>query len=413
MEKRRVVITGLGAVTPVGTDAASSWQAVKAGKCGIGPITRFDVKERKVKLAAQADDFDGQEVLGRQEARRMGRFTQFAVAAAKEALADAGLDMEQEDPWRCSVIVSSGIGGQDITEAEHGRGMEKGWDRVSPFYVPTAISNMAAGQIAIAAGFNGMCTCPVTACAGGTYALGDAFRYIRNGYSEICLCGGTEACITPLAVGGFTSMKALSTSDDPARASIPFDRERNGFVLGEGAGILLLEELEHARKRGAKIYAEIIGYGATCDAYHMTAPRPDGAGAAKAMEFAMAEAGIAPEKVDYINAHGTSTQLNDACETAAVKAAFGQHAYRLMISSTKSMTGHMLGAAGAVEAIFTALSLYDGYVPATINYREADAACDLDVVPNRGRSVPLRYAMSNSLGFGGHNGSILLKKWEE
>ncbi|MDO4333225.1 MAG: beta-ketoacyl-ACP synthase II [Eubacteriales bacterium] len=413
MEKRRVVITGLGAVTPVGTDAASSWQAVKAGKCGIGPITRFDVKERKVKLAAQADSFDGQEALGRQEARRMGRFTQFAVAAAREAMADAGLDMEQEDAWRCSVIVSSGIGGQDITEAEHGKGMEKGWDRVSPLYVPTAISNMAAGQIAIAAGFNGMCTCPVTACAGGTYAVGDAFRYIRDGYSEVCLCGGTEACITPLTVGGFTSMKALSTSDDPARASIPFDRERNGFVLGEGAGILLLEELEHARKRGAKIYAEVTGYGATCDAYHMTAPGPDGAGAAKAMEFAMAEAGITPEKVDYINAHGTSTQLNDACETAAVKAAFGQHAYRLMISSTKSMTGHMLGAAGAVETIFTALSLYDGYVPATINYREADAACDLDVVPNRGRSVPLRYAMSNSLGFGGHNGSILLKKWEE
>lgn len=413
MKKRRVVITGLGAVTPIGSGAALSWQAVKEGKCGIGPITSFDTEERKVKLAAQVKDFDAREALGRQEARRLGRYAQFAVAAAKEAVADAGLDMEREDPYRCSVIVSSGIGGQDIMEAEYEKGMEKGWDRVSPLYVPMAITNMAAGQIAIWAGFGGMCTCPVTACAGGTYAVGDAFLHIRDGYSEVCLCGGTEACITPLTVGGFTSMKALSVSDDPARASIPFDRERNGFVLGEGAGILLLEELEHAKARDAKIYAEIVGYGATCDAYHMTAPKPDGSGAAKAMELALADAHIAPEKVDYINAHGTSTLLNDACETAAVKAAFGQHAHRLMMSSTKSMTGHLLGAAGAVEAIFTALSLYEDYVPATINYREADAACDLDVVPGRGRSVPLHYAMSNSLGFGGHNGSILLKKWEE
>lgn len=413
MEKRRVVITGMGAVTPVGLTAPESWQAVKAGVCGVAPITRYDVAGQKVKLAAQVKGFDAQEVLGRQEARRMGRFAQFAAAAAKEALADAQLNVEEKERSRCSVIVSSGIGGLDVTENEHSRGQEKGFDRVSPLYIPTAISNMAAGQIAIAAGFTGMCTCPVTACAGGTYAVGDAFRHIRDGYGDICLAGGTESCITPLAVGGFTSMKALSVSADPGRASIPFDKERNGFVLGEGAGILLLEELEHAKARGAKIYAEIIGYGASCDAYHMTAPKPDGSGAAAAMRSALKDAGTAAGLVDYINAHGTSTQLNDACETAAVKQVFRAHAYRLMISSTKSMTGHMLGAAGAVEAVFTALSLRDGYVPATIHYSVPDENCDLDVVPNEGRRVQIRYAMSNSLGFGGHNGSLLFRKWED
>lgn len=412
MEKRRVVITGMGAVTPVGLTAPESWQAVKDGVCGVAPITRYDAAGQKVKLAAQVKGFDAQEVLGRQEARRMGRFAQFAAAAAKEALADAQLNVEEKERSRCSVIVSSGIGGLDVTENEHSRGQEKGFDRVSPLYIPTAISNMAAGQIAIAAGFTGMCTCPVTACAGGTYAVGDAFRHIRDGYGDICLAGGTESCITPLAVGGFTSMKALSVSADPGRASIPFDKERNGFVLGEGAGILLLEELEHAKARGAKIYAEIIGYGASCDAYHMTAPKPDGSGAAAAMRSALKDAGAAAGLVDYINAHGTSTQLNDACETAAVKQVFRAHAYRLMISSTKSMTGHMLGAAGAVEAVFTALSLRDGYVPATIHYSVPDENCDLDVVPNEGRRAQIRYAMSNSLGFGGHNGSLLFRKWE-
>lgn len=413
MGKRRVVITGLGAVTPVGLTASDSWRAVKNGECGIAPITRYDTEGQKVKLAGEVKGFDAQALLGRQEARRMARVTQLAVAAAKEALLDAQLDPAKEDALRCSVIVSSGIGGLDVTESEHSRGLEKGFDRVSPLYIPTAISNMAAGQIAILAGFEGMCTCPVTACAGGTYAVGDAFHHIRDGYAEVCLCGGAESCITPLAVGGFTSMKALSTAGDPNRASIPFDKERNGFVLGEGAGILLLEELEHAKARGAKIYAEVTGYGATCDAYHMTAPRPDGSGAAAAMKLALLDGAVLPEEVDYINAHGTSTPLNDAGETAAVKLAFGEHAKKLMISSTKSMTGHMLGAAGAVEAIFTALSLRDSFVPATINYREADEACDLDVVPNQGRKAALGYAMSNSLGFGGHNGSILLKKWEE
>ncbi len=412
MEKRRVVITGMGAVTPLGLSVPESWQALKEGACGIGPITRYDASEQKVKLAGEVKGFDAAAVLGRQEARRMARFTQLAVAAAKEAMADSGFCPKPGEGKDCSVIVSSGIGGQDVTEAEHGRGMEKGFDRVSPLYIPTAIGNMAAGQIAIATGFAGMCTCPVAACAGGTYAVGDAFRHIRDGYARACLCGGTESSITPMAVGGFTSMKALTVSQDPARASIPFDKERSGFVLGEGAGILLLEELSCARARGAKIYAEVVGYGATCDAYHMTAPKPDGSGAAEAMEMALRDGGVLPEAVAYINAHGTSTQLNDACETAAVKAVFGAHAKRLMVSSTKAATGHMLGAAGAVEAVFTAMSLWEGFVPATIHYSVPDEACDLDVVPNEGRYADIAYAMSNSLGFGGHNGSLLLRKWE-
>ena len=412
MNKRRVVITGLGALTPVGLTAGESWQAVKDGVCGIAPITQFDTTGMKVKLAAEVKGFSPEESIGRQESKRMGRFTQFAVVAAREAMADSGLTLETVDPDRCGVIISSGIGGLAITETEHDRGSQKGWDRVSPFYIPTAISNMAAGQVAIETGFQGMCTCPVTACAGGTNAVGDAFRYIRDGYAEVMLCGGTEASVTPLAIGGFTSMKALTQSEDPARASIPFDAERSGFVLGEGAGVLLLEELEHAQARGARIYAEVLGYGATCDAYHMTAPRPDGSGGAKAMAMALSDGGVEPEAVDYINAHGTSTHLNDAGETAAIKTVFGQHAARLAVSSTKSMTGHMLGAAGAVEAIFTALALHDGFIPATINYRTPDPACDLDVVPNAGRQSDIRFAVSNSLGFGGHNGSLLLKKWE-
>ena len=412
MSKRRVVITGVGAVTPLGLTAVQSWQAVRDGQCGIAPITQFDPAENKVKLAAEVKGFVPEDHLGKPDAKRMGRFTQFAVVAARQAMADAGFTADETEAGRCGVIVSSGIGGLSITESEHDRGQTRGWDRVSPFYIPTAICNMAAGMIAIDCGFRGMCTCPVTACAGGTNAVGDAFHYIRDGYADVMLCGGTEACVTPLSIGGFTSMKALCQNDDPNRASIPFDAERSGFVLGEGAGVLLLEELGHAQARGAKIHAEVVGYGVTCDAYHMTAPRPDGSGGAGAMQIALDDAGISPEDVDYINAHGTSTPLNDAGETAAVKAVFGGHAYKLAISSTKSMTGHMLGAAGAVEAVFTALSLRDGYIPATINYRTPDPACDLDVVPNQGRSAAIRYAMSNSLGFGGHNGAILLKKWE-
>ena len=412
MDRRRVVITGLGAVTPVGLTADESWQAVKNGVCGIAPITQFDPTGMKVQLAAEVKGFDPVNYMTRPESKHMVRFTQFAVACAKEALADAAFDAQQADLDRCGVIISSGIGGLSITEAEHDKGKEKGWDRVSPFYIPMGICNMAAGQVAITSGFRGMCTCPVTACAGGTNAVGDAFHYIRDGYADMMLCGGTEAAVTPLAIGGFTSMKALSQSTDPNRASIPFDKERSGFVLGEGAGMLLLEELDHALARKAKIYAEIVGYGVTCDAHHMTAPLPDGSGGAKAMAIALRDGGVKPEEVDYINAHGTSTHLNDAGETAAVKAVFGEHAYQLAMSSTKSMTGHMLGAAGAVEALFTALSLRDGFAPATIHYQVPDEACDLDVVPNEGRRMDMRYAMSNSLGFGGHNGSLLLKKWE-
>lgn len=412
MNRRRVVITGLGAVTPIGLTAPESWRAVRNGVCGVATITQFDPTGMKVRLAAEVKGFDPENYMTRQEAKHMARFTQLALACAKEAVADANFQIENAVPDRCGVTISSGIGGLSITEAEHDRGLARGWDRVSPFYIPSGISNMAAGQVAISTGFQGMCTCPVTACAGGTYAVGDAFHYIRDGYADAMLCGGTEAAVTPLAIGGFTSMRALTQAEDPSRASIPFDKERSGFVLGEGAAVLLLEELSHAQARSANIYAEVVGYGATCDAYHMTAPRPDGSGGAKAMALALADGGVEPEQVDYINAHGTSTHLNDAGETAAVKAVFGKHAYQLAMSSTKSMTGHMLGAAGAVEALFTALALKDGFIPATINYRVPDEACDLDVVPNLGRAAGIRYALSNSLGFGGHNGTLVLKKWE-
>ena len=413
MEKRRVVITGMGTINPVGHNVAESWQAVRDGVCGIAPITQYDSSAQKVHLAAEVKNWDPTAVLDKKEVRHMGRYSQFAVAAAKEAMADSALNMEAEDSTRCAVIVSSGIGGISTTESEQTRCLQKGFDKASPFYIPSNIANMAAGRIAIEFGFKGMCTCPVTACAGGSNAVGDAFRHIRDGYAEVALCGGTEACVTPLSIGGFTSMRALHVGDDPTRASIPFDAERDGFVLGEGAGILVLEEYEHAVARGAKIYAEVVGYGATCDAYHITAPAPGGEGGARAMQQALEDAGgVAPELVDYINAHGTSTPLNDSGETAAIKAVFSQHAYRLAVSSTKSMTGHMLGAAGGVEAIFTAMALKDGYIPATINYKVPDPACDLDYVPNQGRAADLHYALSNSLGFGGHNACVLFKKWE-
>ena len=413
MEKRRVVITGMGTINPVGHNVAESWQAVRDGVCGIAPITQYDSSAQKVHLAAAVKNWDPTAVLDKKEVRHMGRYSQFAVAAAKEAMADSALNMEAEDSTRCAVIVSSGIGGISTTESEQTRCLQKGFDKASPFYIPSNIANMAAGRIAIEFGFKGMCTCPVTACAGGSNAVGDAFRHIRDGYAEVALCGGTEACVTPLSIGGFTSMRALHVGDDPTRASIPFDAERDGFVLGEGAGILVLEEYEHAVARGAKIYAEVVGYGATCDAYHITAPAPGGEGGARAMQQALEDAGgVTPELVDYINAHGTSTPLNDSGETAAIKAVFGQHAYRLAVSSTKSMTGHMLGAAGGVEAIFTAMALKDGYIPATINYKVPDPACDLDYVPNQGRAADLHYALSNSLGFGGHNACVLFKKWE-
>ena len=412
MERRRVVITGMGTVNPLGHSVGETWQAVRDGVFGIGPITQYDSSAQKVHLAAEVKDFDPAVALEGRDWRHMSRYAQLAMASAQEAMADSALDLEQLDCSRCGVIVSSGIGGIGVTEREGLRCAQKGYDRASPYYIPMAIANMAAGLIAIAFGLKGMCTCPVTACAGGTNAVGDAFRYIRDGYAEVMLCGGAEAAVTPLSIGGFTSMRALHVGDDPNRASIPFDAKRSGFVLGEGAGILILEEYEHALARGAKIYAEVVGYGATCDAYHMTAPAPGGEGGARAMAQALSDGGVAPEQVGYINAHGTSTPLNDSGETAAIKAVFGDHAYKLAVSSTKSMTGHMLGAAGAVEAIFTALTLRDGYLPATIHYQEPDPACDLDYVPNQGREAQVAYALSNSLGFGGHNACVLLKKWE-
>ena len=412
MEKRRVLITGLGTITPLGHNADDTWQAVKDGVCGIGPITHYDCSAQKVHLAAEVKDWDPTTVLDKKDVRHMSRYIQLAMTAAKECLADSGLNREQEDLTRCGVIVSSGVGGIEMAESETLRCSEKGYDRASPFYIPTTIANMGAGYIAILSGFQGMCTCPVTACAGGSNAVGDAFHYIRDGYADAMVSGGAEATITSLAIGGFTSMSALTTASDPKRASIPFDKERSGFVMGEGAGILVLEELEHAKARGAKIYGEIVGYGTNCDAHHITAPDPTGTWPAACIQQALSDAGIAPEQVDYVNAHGTSTPLNDSGETAALKKVFGDHAGKLMVSSTKSMTGHMLGAAGAVEAIFSLLALKDGFVPATINYQVPDPACDLDIVPNQGREADIKYAISDSLGFGGHNACLVFHKWE-
>ena len=410
--RRRVVITGLGTVNPLGNSVKATWEGVLEGRCGIGPITHFDTTDFKVKLAGEVKDFNAEEILGAKEAKRMDTYTKFAMAAAKEAMEDADFDMEKEDTTRIGCIVSSGIGGLTTIAEEHTKGEERGYSKISPFFIPMSISNMAAGQIAIAYGLKGMCSCVVTACASSNNAIGDAFHRIRDGYEDAMVCGGSEGVVMPLAIAGFQSMKALCTSEDPSRASIPFDKERHGFVMGEGAGILVLEEYEHAKKRNAKIYGEIVGYGANCDAYHITAPNPEGEGGAKCMSLAIEDAGMKPEDIDYINAHGTSTSLNDAGETLAIKKAFGNHATELMVSSTKAMTGHLLGGAGAVEAIITTLALKEGFVPATINYREPDEACDLDIVPNSGRKVEIKAALSNALGFGGHNASIVLKKYE-
>ncbi len=410
---RRVVITGIGAVTPIGLTAKETWQSVMDGKCGIAPITNYDTTDRKVTLAGEVKNFDPEVAIDKREVRKMDKFSQFAMVAAKEAMDDCGLNLESEDLDRCGVIVSSGIGGLGTIQDDAIKGNEKGFDRVSPFFIPMSITNMAAGQIAIAYGFHGMCSCVVTACASGTNAIGDGFHHIRDGYADVMLVGGTEASITELGIGGFTSMKALNTATDKDRASIPFDKERGGFVMGEGAGILILEEYEHAKARGAKIYCEVIGYGANCDAHHITAPIEDGSIAAKCFTKALADGNVKPEEIDYINAHGTSTHLNDLCETAAIKAAFGEHAKALKVSSTKSMTGHLLGASGAVEGIITALSVANDFIPATINYQVPDEACDLDIVPNVGRHETVNYAMSNSLGFGGHNATVVFKKVEK
>lgn len=408
---RRVVITGLGAISPIGNNVEDMWNSVKAGKCGIAPITHYDTNDCKVSLAAEVKDFNPEDYIDKKDIRKMDRYTQFAVTAAKEAMEDAGFNLESEDMSRCGVIVSSGIGGIATIQTEADKCMEKGCDRISPYFIPMIISNMAAGQIAIQYGFKGICTCVVTACASATNAIGEAFHRIRDGYEEVMMCGGAEASITPLGIGGFTSSKALSRETNPNRASIPFDKERGGFVMGEGAGILVLEEYEHAVKRGAKIYCEVVGYGSNCDAHHITAPLEDGSGAAKCMEIAIKDGNITPEDIVYINAHGTSTPLNDKGETKAIKTAFGDHATKLMVSSTKSMTGHLLGASGGIEGVITAMAVKDSYVPATINYSVPDEDCDLDIVPNQGRNAEITYAMSNSLGFGGHNASIIFKKY--
>ena len=412
MNTRRVVVTGMGALTPLGNTVEESWQNARKGVCGIGPITQYDCSGQKVSLAGEVRGFDPTQVMDKKEARRTDRFTQLALAAAQEAVAQSGLDFSKEDTTRCGVILSSGIGGLLTMQNTCETGLRKGYDKVSPFFIPMTITNLAAAQVAIRFGIHGMCTCPVAACAGGGAAIGDALRYIRDGYGEVALCGGAEAAITPLGMGGFTSMHALTTEEDPQRASIPFDAQRSGFVMGEGAGVLVLEEYEHAKKRGAAILGEICGYGATCDAHHITAPDPQGTWAAQAMVQAMADAHIAPEEVGYINAHGTSTPMNDACETQAVKQAFGERAKQIPMSSTKSMTGHLLGASGAVEAIFCLKVLQDQFAPPTIHYQVPDPQCDLDIVPNVGRAVTATYALSNSLGFGGHNTSLIFGKGE-
>ena len=411
--ERRVVITGLGAITPIGNNVQDFWKGIKEGKCGIDEITHFDTADYKVKLAAEVKNYNPEDYFDRKSAKRLDTFSQFAIIAAKEAWNDSKLDKETENMERVGVILGSGIGGLETMEREMTNIHEKGPDRVSPMFIPMNIANMAAGNVAIELGAKGESIAMVTACASGTHCIGESFRMIKNGYQDVVIAGGTEATITPIGIAGFTNIKALSQATDKNRASIPFDKERNGFVMGEGAGIVILEELEHALKRNAKIYAEVVGYGATSDAYHITSPAPGGEGGARAMKIAMEEANATPEEITYINAHGTSTHLNDSCETSAIKTALGDASKTVMVSSTKGHTGHLLGAAGGVEAVVCAKSVEEGFVPATINYKVPDEECDLDVVPNEGRKVDVKYAMSNSLGFGGHNATILLKKYEK
>nr|WP_040402698.1 beta-ketoacyl-ACP synthase II [Eggerthia catenaformis] len=412
MMKRRVVVTGLGSINAIGHNVAETWESIKNGINGIDTISLFDADHMKVQLAGEVKNLNLKDYLNPKEARKMDRFTQLGMIASLEAYKDARLNESIINTHRFGVNVSSGIGGLKTIEDNYQKGLEKGFDRVSPFFIPMAISNLASGQIAIAIKAQGMASCPVTACAGGTNAIGEAFRIIRDGYLEIMLAGGCESSITPLGIGGFTAMKALSESHDKNRASIPFDAQRHGFVMGEGAGILILEELEHALKRNAPIYAEIIGYGVSCDAYHMTAPSPNGEGGAYAMDNALKDADIDYHDIDYINAHGTSTLLNDSGETAAIKTVFKEHAKKLFISSTKGNTGHCLGAAGGIEAVICIKALENSYVPATINYREKDPECDLNITPNKGQALNMHYCMSNSLGFGGHNASIIFKEYK-
>ena len=411
---KRVVVTGVGAVTPIGNDAKTFWSNIKAGVNGIDYVTQFDASEMKTKIAGEVKDLDVNEFIDKIDARKMDRFTQLALIAASEAVKDSGLDMEKEDPWRVGCITGSGIGGIKTFEEQHTNYLEKGAGRVSPFFIPMMIGNIAPCQIAIKFNAKGVNENIITACASSTNALGTAFRHIQYGDNDVIIAGGCEATVAPTAFAGFCNMKAMSTNnDDPKHASKPFDLNRDGFVLSEGAAFLILEELEHAKARGANILCEMVGYGATDDAYHITSPIPGGEGGAKAMELAIKDAGVEPKDITYINAHGTSTKYNDLFETQAIKKVFGDSAYDVAVSSTKSMTGHMLGAAGAAEAVICAYSINDGYIPATINYETPDPECDLDIVPNEGRHQNVDYAMSNSLGFGGHNATVVFKKYAD
>ncbi|MGN1376924.1 MAG: beta-ketoacyl-ACP synthase II [Dorea sp.] len=410
--KRRVVVTGLGAVTPIGNTVDEFWEGIKAGKVGIGEITRFDTTDYKVKLAAEVKGFVAKERMDFKAAKRMELFSQYAVAAAKEAYEDAGLEIEKEDPFRAGVIVGSGIGSLQTVEKEYEKLLSRGPGRVNPLMVPLMISNMAAGNISIQLGFRGKCTNVVTACASGTNCIGDALRAIQYDDADIMIAGGTESCICPTGVAGFTSLTALSTAQDPMRASIPFDKDRGGFVLGEGAGVVVLEELEHAKARGARIYAEVAGYGATGDAYHITSPAEDGSGAAKAMELAMQEGNVTPDQIDYINAHGTGTHHNDLFETRAIKVALKDAAKNVVVNSTKSMIGHLLGAAGGVEFVTCVKSIQDGYIHQTMGTEVADEECDLNYAIGAPVEKDVHCVLTNSLGFGGHNATLLLKKYE-
>lgn len=410
---KRVVVTGLGAITPIGNNVEDFWKGIKEGVCGIDEIKSFDTTDFKVKLAGEIKNYNEEDYFEKKAAKRLDKYTQYALIAAKEAMKDANLNKDELDAERFGVIVSSGIGGLKTIEDNDHVLMEKGPDRVSPMYIPMSICNMAAGNVAIEVGAKGESYAIVTACASATHSIGEAYRLIKHGYQDIMIAGGTEAAITPTGIAGFANMKALSKSEDKLRASIPFDKERNGFVMGEGAGLIIIEELEHAVKRGAKIYAELVGYGASSDAYHITSPAPGGEGGARAMKLAIKDANIEPSDIDYINAHGTSTHLNDACETSAIKLALGEDtSKKVMVSSTKGHTGHLLGAAGGVEAIVCVKAIADEFVPATLGYKVPDEECDLDIVPNIGRNIKINYAMSNSLGFGGHNSSIIFKRYE-
>lgn len=411
---RRVVITGMGTVNPLGCDVPTFWNNVKAGKLGISKIDSFDTTEVGVSVAGIVRDFDPTVYCDKKDIRHMERFTQFAVASAKQAIEDCGSDMKDLDVYKCGVIIGCGIGGLEMTQQEHKKYLEKGPNRISPFFVPMMISNMAAGEIAMKTNFRGDNFATVTACASATHAIGEAFRKIKDGYLDACLCGGTESTVTEFTIGGFKTMKALTRETDPAKASTPFDKNRSGFVLGEGAGVLMLEEYEHAKARGAKIYCELAGYGATCDAYHMTSPSPECEAAARAMKNSYEEAGLAPEDITYINAHGTSTGLNDKYETRAIKIALGEeNARKVKINSTKSMTGHMLGGTGAVEAIVSALSIKDDFIHQTIGYTTPDEECDLDYCTDGSVQMPVKAVLSNSLGFGGHNATLCFKKIED